>query len=106
MGAIFAQRLVRTTAGELVAWKQRHGCVLVGTSPRGAVDYQAVRYEAPVVLCMGWERAGLSAQQQALCDVMVRVPMVGRSDSLNLAVATGVLLYEVFNQRRALESCG
>jgi TrmH family RNA methyltransferase len=101
MGALFGQRLVRTTTSELAAWKERHGCLLVGTSPKAAADYQAVQYPAPVVLCMGWERQGLSAGQKALCDVMVRIPMAGRSDSLNLAVATGVLLYEVFSQRRA-----
>ena len=101
MGAIFAQRFARATPAELLAWKERHGGLLVGTSPHAATDYRAVRYRPPVVLFMGWERQGLSAEQKALCDVLVRIPMVGRSDSLNLAVATGVLLYEVFNQRLA-----
>jgi TrmH family RNA methyltransferase len=49
---------------------------------------------------MGSERQGLSLTQQALCDLMVRLPMRGRSDSLNLAVATGVLLYELLSQGR------
>ena len=49
---------------------------------------------------MGGERKGLSEERQRLCDDLVRIPMVGCSDSLNLAVATGVLLYEVFSQRR------
>jgi TrmH family RNA methyltransferase len=51
-----------------------------------------------MVLLMGSERLGLSSEQQALCDQMVSIPMVGRSDSLNLAVATGIVLYEVFYQ--------
>ena len=51
---------------------------------------------------MGSERYGLSREMQALCDLMVTIPMVGRSDSLNLAVATGVMLYEIFHQQRAL----
>jgi TrmH family RNA methyltransferase len=63
-----------------------------------------VTYRPPLVLFMGSERQGLSAEQQALCDEMVRIPMVGRSDSLNLAVATGVILYEIFNQQRAMSS--
>jgi RNA methyltransferase, TrmH family len=50
-------------------------------------------------MLMGSERFGLSAEQQALCDTTVRIPMVGRSDSLNLAVATGVILYHVFHQQ-------
>jgi TrmH family RNA methyltransferase len=49
---------------------------------------------------MGSERQGLSPDQQAFCDAVVSIPMVGRSDSLNLAVATGVMLYEIFNQQR------
>jgi TrmH family RNA methyltransferase len=98
MGALCAQRFVRTTPAALAAWKREHGCVLVGTSPGATTDYRAVKYEPPVVLCMGWERQGLSPGLRALCDVMVRIPMVGDSNSLNLAVATGVVLYEIFNQ--------
>jgi RNA methyltransferase, TrmH family len=102
MGALLAQRLVRTTPAELASWKQRHRGLLVGTSPGARTDYRAVRYEPPVVLCMGWERQGLSRRVDTLCDVTVRIPMVGVSDSLNLAVATGVMLYEIFNQRRSV----
>ncbi|HEY5004778.1 MAG TPA: TrmH family RNA methyltransferase [Ktedonobacteraceae bacterium] len=54
----------------------------------------------PTILLMGEERKGLPADLQAHCDLMVQIPMVGKSDSLNLAIATSVMLYEVFNQRR------
>jgi len=59
-----------------------------------------VAYPDPMVLLMGSERLGLLEHHLALCDEVLRIPMVGRSDSLNLAVATGILLYEIFNQRR------
>jgi TrmH family RNA methyltransferase len=101
MGAVFSQRLVRATVAELAAWKGQHALFLVGTSDKAAADYQALRYPRPTVLFMGSEQKGLTAEEQALCDALVRIPMVGRSDSLNLAVATGVTLYEVFNQHRA-----
>lgn len=100
MGALFSQRLARATLEELTAWKRRHGCRLIGTSGSAADNYDAISYEPPLVLFMGSERHGLSPQEQALCDQLVRIPMVGRSDSLNLAVATGVVLYEIFRQRR------
>jgi TrmH family RNA methyltransferase len=100
MGALFAQKFVRCTPEEFMAWKHRHSCLLVGTSPHAGDDYQKVTYPAPVVLFMGSERKGLPPEFQALCDRMVKIPMVGTSDSLNLAIATSVLLYEVFNQRR------
>ncbi len=100
MGALFAQRLVRVTPAEFDAWRHKHGVQLVGTSPHAACDFQSVRYPRPLVLWMGGERQGLSPEQQSQCDLMVRLPMVGSSDSLNLAVATGVMLYELFHQQR------
>jgi TrmH family RNA methyltransferase len=101
MGAVFTQRLVRATWEEFATWKKQHHIPVVGTSGGAAQDYQNAGYPSPLVLLMGSEREGLSATQQAACDLLVRIPMVGRSDSLNLAVATAVELYEVFNQRRA-----
>jgi RNA methyltransferase, TrmH family len=100
LGAIFSQRLVRAGFAEFAAWCRRHSVAVVGTSPVAALDYQAVAYQPPLVLLMGSEPRGLSREQQALCNVMVNIPMVGHSDSLNLAVATGIMLYEVFNQQR------
>jgi TrmH family RNA methyltransferase len=100
MGSLFSQRLVRATAEDLQRWAQRHHCQVIGTSPRAAVDYRALSYREPTILLMGGERRGLPASLQALCDHVTRIPMVGTTDSLNLAVATGVMLYEVFNQRR------
>ncbi len=99
MGAIFSRRLVRATFAELVAAKRQHGFAVVGTSGGAAVDYRGVAYRPPVVLLMGSERTGLSPQQQALCDLVVRIPMVGRADSLNVAVAAGIVLYEIFHQQ-------
>jgi TrmH family RNA methyltransferase len=101
MGAMFAQRFVRTTISEFAGWKEQHRWTLVGTSPHSEADYHSVIYPTPTVLLMGSERKGLSEELQALCDVMVRIPIVGRSDSLNIAVAAGVMLYELFNQRRS-----
>ena len=96
MGAVFSQRLVRAGFDDLLAWKRATGCALVGTSDRGQDEYRAAAYRFPLVLLMGSEREGLSAEQQAACDLVVRIPMAGRSDSLNLAVATGVMLYELY----------
>ncbi|MDQ2998546.1 MAG: RNA methyltransferase [Chloroflexota bacterium] len=100
MGAIFSQRLVRASFAEFAGWCRRHNLAVVGTSPAAAQDNQAVAYQSPLVLLMGSEPRGLAREQQALCDLVVNIPMVGHSDSLNLAVATGLMLYEVFNQQR------
>lgn len=101
MGAIFSQNLVRADLDALLAWTRRSGGFVVGTSPSAATDYQAVTYPSPLVLLMGSEQHGLSTDLIAVCDHLVRIPMVGRCDSLNLAVSTSTVLYEIFNQRRA-----
>lgn len=100
MGAIFTQKLVKTSFAEFADWKLQMGYPLIGTSDEAVVDFQDVAYPDPVLLLMGSERQGLSVEQMKVCDEMVRIPMVGQNDSLNLAVATGVMLYEIFNQRR------
>jgi TrmH family RNA methyltransferase len=60
------------------------------------VGYESIdSYERPSILLMGSEREGLTPDQAGLCDALVRLPMRGRVSSLNLAVATGVMLYEM-----------
>jgi len=100
-GAVFSQRLVRASLAELGAWKREHGISVIGTSGSARIDYLAAAYQPPMVLFMGSERRGLSEQHLAVCNLVVSIPMVGSSDSLNLSVATAVVLYEAFNQRRA-----
>ncbi len=99
MGAIFSQRLVKASFADFAQWKRERGLTVVGTSDKGSVNYREATYRGPLVLLMGSEREGLSLEQQAACDTMVHIPMVGRSDSLNLAVATGVVLYEILYQK-------
>jgi len=101
LGAVFSQNLVKTSFAEFAAWKRRHACFVVGTSPAAGTDYRQMSYPARVVLFMGSERVGLSPEQEAICDAMVRIPMIGRCPSHHVAVATGIVLYEIFNQRRA-----
>lgn len=94
MGAIFTQQLIRTSARALEGWRKRHHCRVIGTSPTARTHYKATSYHGPLLLMMGNERSGLRERQTSLCDVVVRLPMTGAMDSLNIAVATGVLLYE------------
>ena len=98
VGTIFAQQLIRTNIEAFANWIQQHNVCVVGTSPAATLDYRAIHYPKPLVVLMGSERAGLSPAMQELCHAIVHIPMVGRSDSLNLAVATSLLLYEIFRQ--------
>lgn len=105
MGAIFSQSLVRANLDEFAAWKGRTGCRVVGASGSAELDYHEAHYPNPLALMMGSERHGLGPAHLKLCDLVVRIPMVGRSDSLNLGVAAAVILYEIFNQRRENIAC-
>jgi TrmH family RNA methyltransferase len=105
MGAIFRQRLVRCDHRALRRWRARTGCRIVGTSPDPAArDYRTVSYRGPTVLMIGSERRGLSPGQLDLCDEVVRIPMARHIDSLNLAAAASVLLYEVYAQRHPVRA--
>jgi TrmH family RNA methyltransferase len=95
MGSVFSQRLIRASFEEMVGWCRNRNVWLVGTSDRGDRDYREVVYRPPVALLMGGEREGLSADQLAACDEVASIPMQGHSDSLNVAVAVGVVLYEI-----------
>lgn len=100
MGALFTQTLVRASLAEFADWKRQKAIPVVGTSDKAKMDYHVYRYPDPLVLLMGSERQGLQEPHLALCDEVVRIPMLGKSDSLNLAVATSVALYEILNQKR------
>ena len=102
MGALFRQTLIRTTDRDLAHWVRRHRCQVVGASPDGARAFHRFRYRKPTILMLGEERAGLSETQRDQCTDLVRIPMVGRADSLNVAIAGSLMLYEVFRSKVAL----
>lgn len=107
LGAIFSQRIVRATPKQLAAWLPRSGCSVVGTSPAGDLDYREADYASkPVVIIGGNERIGISDEQIALCDQLVRIPMAGFVESLNLGIATALVQYEVLRQVEKLQAAG
>jgi len=101
MGALFTQRLVKASFTAFADWKRQMGIPLIGTSDAANVDYHEFQYPENLILLMGSERQGLQAHHLEVCDAVVSIPMRGSIDSLNLAVATAVVLYEILNQRRA-----
>lgn len=73
--------------------------LLIGTSGERGRDYRTLGYDRPLVLLLGAERQGLPAALLARCDAVAHIPMAGRADSLNLAVAAGLMLYEAVRHR-------
>jgi TrmH family RNA methyltransferase len=100
MGAVFTQRIAAAAWEEFLPWLRSGPGQLVGTSLDTQVDYQQPAYEAPCFVLVGNEQAGLPESYEAQCDLLVKMPMLGKADSLNAAVATGVMAYEVINQWR------
>jgi TrmH family RNA methyltransferase len=95
MGALFRQTFVRTNGHSLRNWLCRHRCRVIGASPDGTAELHRFDHPRPTVLVLGEERQGLTALKRDLCSDLVRIPMIGAADSLNLAVARSLLLYEV-----------
>ena len=105
MGSVFAVPVARAGVEAFLAWRKGVQATFVGTHLKGSVDYRTVDYaKGPVVLVMGNEQQGLPDELAASCDALIRIPQAGRADSLNLAVATGVALYEI--RRHALPVVG
>jgi TrmH family RNA methyltransferase len=93
MGSIFAVDLIRADEAEFAGWRTSWPGSVVGTLLSAEVDYRRAERRAPVMILMGNEQQGLPPDMAGLCDVNVKIPMRGRADSLNLAVATGVMIY-------------
>ena len=68
---------------------------LVGTSLKAAEDYLDAGYRRPCFLLIGNEQHGLPADYEAECDLLVKIPMAGRADSLNAAMATAVMAFAI-----------
>ncbi len=105
MGSVFAMPMVRTTEAEFLSWRKGFPGIVVGTHLKGSVDYRTIPYaNKPVILLMGNEQQGLPDQLASACDKLARIPQEGRADSLNLAVATGVMLFEIRRDALKLDS--
>jgi TrmH family RNA methyltransferase len=105
MGSVFALPVARCSAEEFLAWQKRSGAEVVATHLAGSVDYRTVNYSRkPVVLLMGNEQSGLPETMAKAADRTVRIPQQGRADSLNLAIATAVMLFEARRHLLSLDA--
>lgn len=94
MGALFWKSITQTSFDEFSDWITKYQYTLYGSSAQGDRDYRDIKhYQKPCVLLMGSERSGLEQKHRELCEFILRLPVKGRTSSLNLAVAAGILLY-------------
>jgi TrmH family RNA methyltransferase len=99
MGAIFNVEIAQCSKAEFPAFAGEWPGSIVGTALPASIDYRKASYDGALILLMGNEQSGLPDDLMAASDTLVRMPMLGRSDSLNLAVATGIVLYQALDMR-------
>lgn len=99
-GTVFSVPVVATTREE--AWTRLHdlGVSIVATTPDTDVEHSDVDYSGGVAVAVGSEKYGLTPEALAASDHRVRIPMVGRANSLNVATSAAIVLYEGVRQRR------
>ena len=100
MGTLFWKPVVQASFGEFVQWSRKNRYQLVGSSAHAETDYRKFRRGSEAtILLLGNEQKGLSPEQIAACDIVVSMPMKGHVSSLNLAVAAGILLYQMMENK-------
>jgi TrmH family RNA methyltransferase len=99
-GTLFTVPVVETSSAEALAWLRDRGIQLLAATPHTDVLYTDVDMTGPTAIVLGTEQYGLSDTWMKAANVQVRIPMLGQADSLNVAAATTILLYEAVRQRR------
>jgi len=94
MGSIFGPHLARLAGARFIELCKSWPGEVAGTHLQGTEDYRRA-YKRPTLLVMGSEGGGLSPETAAACSTLVRIPMQGGAESLNVAVAVGLMLYEI-----------
>ncbi|VEJ44608.1 TrmH family RNA methyltransferase [Bartonella vinsonii] len=104
MGSIFSIPLYRLDESAFLNWSSRFNGMIIGTHLKGSIDYRTIDFKnGPVILLMGNEKQGLPDILANCCDKLARIPQSGRADSLNLAIATALMLYEIRRPYLTLE---
>lgn len=99
VGTLFTVPVVEVSSDEAIQWLNHHHITIVATTPAAKSTYTQVDLTGPVAIAMGTEQLGLSQKWMEKAHLQVSIPMCGVADSLNVAAATTLLLYEVLRQR-------
>lgn len=101
IGTLFSLPVVEATTDETLAWLRARRVRVLAATPRAEQEYTECDMTKGVAIVVGTEKFGLSNRWMNEADERVRIPMLGQIDSLNVAAATTLLLYEAVRQRRA-----
>ena len=100
VGTLFTLPVVEASGAEVYEWLKAHKIQVVATSPAATVEFTEADLRGPVAIVVGTEQLGLSEMWLNASDIKVSIPMKGVADSLNVATATTLMLYEVLRQRK------
>ncbi|MCF7848166.1 MAG: RNA methyltransferase [Kiritimatiellales bacterium] len=100
VGTLFYLPVAEATPEKTFQWLEKHGIRLLAATPDAEQEYTAVDMTRPTAIAVGAEDDGLSSGWMARADLRVKIPMLGKNDSLNVAVSAALLLYEAVRQRR------
>ncbi|MDO9547190.1 MAG: RNA methyltransferase [Pelolinea sp.] len=98
-GALFSKSICKTTESKLIDWKKTTTVPFIGTVCETAISYKQYEYPEDMILFMGSEQKGLQKEIIAICDELITIPMGGSVDSLNLACAASIVLFEIYDKR-------
>lgn len=84
---------------ETIIFLKNSGLEIIGATEKAEINHYEHDYNKPVALIMGSEEKGISDEYLELCDRKVKIPMTGSTQSLNVSVATGIILFEIVKQR-------
>lgn len=101
VGTLFSLPVVESSSDESIQWLKKNKIKIVAATPEASVDYTKADFTGPIAIVVGTEQYGLSQKMKNEADIHVKIPMMGVADSLNVGVATALLLYEVHRQRHS-----
>lgn len=104
VGTLFTVPVVEACGEETLSWLKDRGIAILAATPSAECEFTDVDMTRPLAIAVGTEQLGLSERWMKHADIQVRIPMCGVADSLNVAMATTLLLYEALRQRRAKKS--
>ncbi len=99
VGALFSQPLIAATHAEFMDYCQKQGIKILAASPHAQNFHYQADLKGAVALVLGSEAWGLSSSWQATDSELLKIPMNGRADSLNVSVAGAIIMYEILRQR-------
>lgn len=99
LGALFTLPIVEVTTDALIEWLRQYSIQIVAADPAATLYHMQADLRGPIAIVMGSEARGLTADWLATANTVVKIPMAGAVDSLNLSAATAIMLYEIVRQR-------